>query len=115
MKQRELLVLKLLKKSPKGCIYKDFNEHVWENVHFGDAVLRLRSEGHKILMLKEYDKKGIERGRYFYLGFDKEKAETPKAVKETKRNKAIQLALEGQKSDNKELRLFASRIYNILK
>ena len=114
MKQRELLVLNLLKKTPRGCTYKEFNKYVWDNVHFGDAVLHLRNTGHNILTLEEYDENGGKRARYFYKGFTG-KVETPKKVKETKRARAIKLALEGHRSTNKELKLFASQIYNILK
>jgi hypothetical protein len=112
MKQRDLIILSQLKKTSKGLTCHDFPK----GVHYKDAILHLRQQGHNILMLMEKDKQmDREIGRYFYLGYDKTKVETPKAVKESKRNKAIQLALEGQKSDNKEVRLFASRIYNILK
>lgn len=113
MMTREDRILNLLMNSPKGCNRDDFSKHEGLT-HYGDAVLNLKARGYDIDKLPDRDKKGVRVARYFYKGYSG-KVQSPKEKKETKRNQAIKLALEGMNFDNKELRLFASRVYNLLK
>lgn len=113
MVSREERILELLMRSPAGCNRDDFAKH-GGLTHYGDAVLNLKARGYDIDKIPDKDKKGLRVARYIYKGYTG-KVETPRIRNETKRNKAIKLALEAQRSGNMELRLFASRIYNILK
>lgn len=116
MNQREILVLAALKGNKGGCTYKEFNQQVWENCHFKDAILRLREQGHDILMVEETDKRNIRIGRYHYRG-RKIVSQKPKVIKENKKSKARDLAFNmmmNKKLDS-EVRMLSTQIFNLLR
>lgn len=112
---RDLIILTMLKNAKDGLTLYQFEKDC-PGVHYGDAIMNLRSAGHKIEMIKELDSRfNREIGRYFYKGKGIAN-EKPQVKKKDRLDKAktISFKLMMNRKLPKEFRLEATQIFNLL-
>ena len=110
---RDEIVLSRLKKAPKGLTCYDFKP----GLHYKDAIMNLRSQGHRIDMIMEEDSAMSRQiGRYYYKGKTGE-IQKPKVKKANAKNKARDLSFNLMMNKNwpSEVRMKATQIFNLLK